>query len=141
MKIAIVYKSITGNTKLLAEAIKEEVQKADIVYFGEPKKDIQADLFIIGSWTDKGMCATEITEFMKDIKNAKVAYFGTAGFGGSEEYYEKLFERIKININDSIPRKHTPQKFKKFLPNCRSMHYRRRRNGFENRRKNCGNNQ
>lgn len=40
MKIAIVYKSITGNTKLLAEAIKEEVPKADIVYFGEPKKDI-----------------------------------------------------------------------------------------------------
>lgn len=38
MKIAIVYKSITGNTKLLAEAIKEEVPKADIVYFGEPKK-------------------------------------------------------------------------------------------------------
>ena len=70
MKIAIVYKSITGNTKLLAEAIKEEVPKADIVYFGEPKKDIQADLFIIGSWTDKGMCATEITEFMKNIKNA-----------------------------------------------------------------------
>lgn len=48
------------------------------------------------------MCATEITEFMKNIKNAKVAYFGTAGFGGSEEYYEKLFERIKININDQI---------------------------------------
>ena len=27
MKIAIVYKSITGNTKLLAEAIKEEIPK------------------------------------------------------------------------------------------------------------------
>ena len=38
---------------------------------------------------------------MQNIKNAKVAYFGTAGFGGSEEYYEKLFERIKTNIYDS----------------------------------------
>ena len=101
MKIAIVYKSITGNTKLLAEAIKEEIPKNQLVYFGEPKANIQADLYIIGSWTDKGMCATEIAEFMKNIKNAKVAYFGTAGFGGSEEYYEKLFERIKTNINDS----------------------------------------
>lgn len=101
MKIAIVYKSITGNTKLLAEAIKEETPKNQLVYFGEPKANIQADLYIIGSWTDKGMCATEIAEFMQNIKNAKVAYFGTAGFGGSEEYYEKLFERIKTNINDS----------------------------------------
>ena len=56
MKIAIVYKSITGNTKLLAEAIKEEIPKNQLVYFGEPK---------------------------------------------AEEYYEKLFERIKTNINDS----------------------------------------
>ena len=80
MKIAIVYKSITGNTKLLAEAIKEEIPKNQLVYFGEPKANIQADLYIIGSWTDKGMCATEIAEFMQNIKNAKVAYFGTAGF-------------------------------------------------------------
>ena len=67
MKIAIVYKSITGNTKLLAEAIKEEIPKNQLVYFGEPKANIQADLYIIGSWTDKGMCATEIAEFMQNI--------------------------------------------------------------------------
>lgn len=47
MKIAIVYKSITGNTKLLAEAIKEEIPKNQLVYFGEPKANIQADLYII----------------------------------------------------------------------------------------------
>ena len=101
MKIAIVYKSITGNTKLLAEAIKEEIPTNQLVYFGEPKENIQADLYIIGSWTDKGMCATEIADFMKSIKNSKVAYFGTAGFGGSEEYFNRLFERIKTNIDDS----------------------------------------
>lgn len=28
-------------------------------------------------------------------KEKKIAYFGTAGFGESEEYYEKIFNRIK----------------------------------------------
>ena len=27
-----------------------------IVYFGEPKPDIVADLYFVGSWTDKGSC-------------------------------------------------------------------------------------
>ena len=54
MKIAIVYKSITGNTEKIAIAIKETSNNYDIVYFGKPKDNIEADLYIIGSWTNKG---------------------------------------------------------------------------------------
>lgn len=35
MKVVIIYSSITGNTKLLAETIKSEI-KEEIVYFGKP---------------------------------------------------------------------------------------------------------
>ncbi len=35
MKIAIVYKSVTGNTQKIAEVIKNEIKLNDIVYFGE----------------------------------------------------------------------------------------------------------
>ena len=38
---------------------------------------------------------------MKKIKNTKIAYFGTAGYGGSESYYRTLFERIKTYIDSS----------------------------------------
>lgn len=100
MKIAIVYKSITGNTKVIAEAIKE-VFKEDVVYFGEPKESISADIFIVGSWTDKGNCATEIKSFLESLEGKKIAYFGTAGFGGQPEYYDTLFNRVKENINDT----------------------------------------
>ena len=49
MKVAIIYSSITGNTKLLAETIKNEINK-DIVYFGRPiDKKIDADIYFIGS--------------------------------------------------------------------------------------------
>lgn len=100
MKIAIMYKSISGNTKLLAEEIAKEVQK-DLVYIGTPKNDIEADLYIVGSWTDKGMCDDELVEFLRSLHNKKIAYFGTAGFGGSTSYFDTLFERIKGNINKS----------------------------------------
>lgn len=94
MKIAIIYKSVSGNTKLLAEAIGEAL-KDSTIYIGEPKSDIAADLYFIGSWTDKGMCCAEIADYLKKLECKKIAYFGTAGFGGSEEYYRSLFERIK----------------------------------------------
>lgn len=94
MKTAIIYKSLSGNTKLIAEAIKE-VLKSDAVYIGEPKNDINADLCFVGSWTDKGMCCAEISDYLKTLENKRIAYFGTAGFGGSEEYYHSLFERVK----------------------------------------------
>lgn len=102
MNIAIIYSSRTGNTKIIAEAIKEALQNENIVYFGNPTEDLpEADIYIIGSWTDKGNATDEIINVLKKIKNKKIAYFGTAGFGGSEEYFKKLFERVKFNIDSS----------------------------------------
>ena len=101
MKIAIVYSSNTGNTKIIAEAIKEELSNEDIVYFGKPENNIEADIYIVGSWTDKGNFSSEIKEFLTNLNYKKIAYFGTAGFGGQVEYYQTLFNRVKENINDT----------------------------------------
>ena len=101
MKIAIIYKSLTGNTKMLADKIKETVSKEDIIYVGEPKDNIDADLYFVASWTDKGMCSKEIADFLKKLENKKIAYFGTAGFGGDTKYYDTIFNRIKSIIPES----------------------------------------
>ena len=93
MNIAIVYKSVTGNTKIIADKIKEKLGD-NVKYFGEPKEGIEAELYFVGSWTDKGMCCKEIENFMKSLENKQIIYFGTAGFGDSKEYYEMLFNRI-----------------------------------------------
>ena len=100
MKVAIIYKSNTGNTKLVAEAINNAL-KENIVYIGEPVDSIEADFYFIGSWTDKGMCCTQIADYIKTLENKEIAYFGTAGFGGSEDYYHSLFERVKSICPDS----------------------------------------
>ena len=102
MDIAIIYSSNTGNTKIIAEAINEELQNENIVYFGNATEEIpDADIYFIGSWTDKGSATEDIIEVLRKIKNKKIAYFGTAGFGGSEEYFKMLFERVKTNIDSS----------------------------------------
>ena len=102
MNLAIIYSSKTGNTKMIAEAIKEKLQDKNIIYYGNATEELpKADIYIIGSWTDKGNATNEIIEIIKKIKNKKIAYFGTAGYGGSEEYYKKLFERVKTNIDSS----------------------------------------
>ena len=100
-KIAIIYKSLTGNTRQVAEAIRDALGGEEIVYFGEPKPDIVADLYFVGSWTDKGSCCKEIGEFLSGLENKSVAWFGTAGFGGSPDYYNALFSRVSALIPDS----------------------------------------
>lgn len=75
MKIAIVYKSLTGNTKIIAKSIKEALQKQNIIYFGEPKDNIDADVYIVGSWTDKGDATEEIKKFLFSLENKKNSIF------------------------------------------------------------------
>ena len=100
MKIAIIYKSVTGNTKLLAEEIQKNLNN-EIIYIGAPQENIDADLYFIGSWTFKGDCVKEIADYLKTIHNKKIAYFGTCGFGGSISYYETIFKRVESNIDES----------------------------------------
>ena len=100
MKIAIIYKSVTGNTKLLAEEIQKNLNN-EVIYIGAPQENIDADLYFIGSWTFKGECVKEIADYLKTIHNKKIAYFGTCGFGGSISYYETIFKRVESNIDES----------------------------------------
>ena len=101
MKIAVVYKSLTGNTKLVAEAIGEALKSEHDVCVCEPAECVEADLYFVGTWIDKGSSTKEIAEFLAKLDNKKIALFATAGFGGSQEYYDALAERIKAQIPES----------------------------------------
>lgn len=102
MKIAIIYDSITGNTKKIAEAIKEASSEENEVIFGDMDTNVnEAELIFIGSWTDKGNCSEKVKEKLKTLNNKKIAIFGTAGFGGSEEYFNSLYQRVKQCIPET----------------------------------------
>lgn len=101
MKINVVYASKTGNTKLVAEAIKEVLKNFDIEIYSTTEGVRDGDIYFIGSWTDKGNETKDIMEFIKSLKNKKIAIFGTAGFGGSETYFQTLASRAYSNLDES----------------------------------------
>ena len=102
MKISIVYSSKTGNTRQLADAIAAVLPENDILYNGTPSDAaLAADRIYIGFWTDKGRCNQEITDFLKTLKGKEVFLFGTAGFGGSQEYFDKILSSVQKRLGAS----------------------------------------
>ena len=102
MKYAIVYSSQTGNTEMLAQALKEKLSEEDCVYYGEPDKAaLKAERIYVGFWTDKGTCDKKTKDFLKGIKNKEVFLFGTAGFGQSQAYFDNILKGIKQSLDQS----------------------------------------
>ena len=100
MSYAIVFSSRTGNTALLAQTIRDTLP-GDCLYFGTPDpKALEAETVYVGFWTDKGSCDESISQFLKTLTNQKVFLFGTAGFGGSPEYFEQILKRVSENLGD-----------------------------------------
>ena len=100
MKYAIVYSSQTGNTKMLAETVRDTLPKEECVYFGEPDAAaLSAEEIYVGFWTNRGTCDEQTADFLKQLTGQKVYLFGTAGFGTSPEYFEKVLERTEKNIH------------------------------------------
>lgn len=99
MSYSIVFSSLTGNTKLLAKTLRAELRKNDPVYFGPPSEEaLKADKIYVGFWTDKGNCDKATAEFLGTLSNKEIFLFGTAGFGGSQEYFDKILKNTKTNI-------------------------------------------
>ena len=99
MTYSIVYSSKTGNTRALAETIRDFLPKEDCVYFGQPDQmALTADRVYVGFWTDKGDCTIEITNFLAQITTQTVFLFGTAGFGGSAEYFNTILSAVERHL-------------------------------------------
>ena len=107
MKVAIIYDSVTGNTKAVAEAIKEACEQEEVIIFESVKEALEnnsndeIDLYFLGSWTDKGNCGDLMKQYCNNLNHKKVAIFGTAGFGGSEEYYQTLANRFSEQLPEN----------------------------------------
>lgn len=102
MRYSIVYSTRTGNTGRLAETIKNALPEQDCAYFGAPGPEGgMADLVFAGFWTDKGTCPEELGRFLNGLRGRKVFLFGTAGFGGSPEYFSRVLAQVSRNLDAS----------------------------------------
>lgn len=99
MKCSIVYSSVTGNTKKLAETIKNKVGEC---YFGKPSDEaLIADVIFIGFWTTKNSCSVDIQEFIAKLSDKKIFIFGTAGYDNTKEYFEEILNNVKSHVPSS----------------------------------------
>lgn len=102
MKYSIVYSSRTGNTGQLAECIKKHMPPQMCHYYGEPCEAAKdADMLYVGFWTDKGTCDAAAGQFLKTLRHKKIFLFGTAGFGGSADYFAQILSRVTESLDPS----------------------------------------
>ena len=89
MSYAIICSSKTGNTEKLAQRAREALGEKD----ERPVAD--ADLVLVGSWTDKGGMDPALADALPQLAGKRVFLFGTCGFGGSQAYYDRVLDRFQ----------------------------------------------
>lgn len=94
MSYAIICSSKTGNTEKLAQRVREVL--------GEENECpvVDADLVLVGSWTDKGGMDPALADTLPQLAGKKVFLFGTCGFGGSQAYYDRVLDRFAAALPD-----------------------------------------
>ena len=58
-------------------------------------------MLYIGFWTDKGNADQSTLELLSSLRNKRIFLFGTAGFGGSDTYFQKVLEHVRQSIDES----------------------------------------
>ena len=101
-RYSILFSSMTGNTKELADAIREILPEETLDYFGLCKDaDPQSEILYIGFWTDKGTADEATTTLLKSLRNKKIFLFGTAGFGVEDAYFQRVLNNVKASMDES----------------------------------------
>lgn len=91
----IMYSSVTGNTKKLAEFINDNISAS---YCGK-LKEVLNEVVFVGFWTTKNSCADDVQKLLSSLNNKKVFLFGTCGYNNTPEFYNEILTNVKSHIN------------------------------------------
>ncbi len=78
MKICIVYSSITGNTRAVAEALAA-VSGAPCFPVRDAPNPMEYDVLALGFWVRLGLPDARAQRYMRRVRGKKVFFFGTLG--------------------------------------------------------------
>ena len=102
-RYSIIFSSLTGNTKKLADTIRAVLPAEDCDYFGAPgTAELHSEMLYVGFWTDKGNADNATLELLSKLRGKKIFLFGTAGFGGSAAYFQKILDHVKQSVDPLI---------------------------------------
>ncbi len=76
----VVYSSLTGNTKMIAEAIYAVLPEGSEIFPVEAAPSADGyEKVAVGYWADRGTADLKAMAYMKEMKNAQVFIFATLG--------------------------------------------------------------
>lgn len=94
MKIQVIYSSLSGQTKKVAQAIFDAVAADDKTLHdlkdGEPALD--GDVLLLGYWVDKGGPNAEMKAFLPKIQGKAVGIFCTLGYYADSSHAQKSLD-------------------------------------------------
>lgn len=102
MKMAVVYSSRTGNTKMVAEAIHSIMPQETAIFAVENAPDPSEFSFLaLGFWVDKGQPDKAMEDYMSKIKGASLGLFGTLGAWPDSDHARDSMEKAKSMVADN----------------------------------------
>ncbi len=102
MKNLIVYSSLTGNTKKVAEACKSIANEEwDILAVNQDIDVDKYDTITLGFWVDKGTADQKSLELIKKIKNKRIAFFATLGAYPDSDHAMKTLDRVETLFKEN----------------------------------------
>ncbi len=101
-KWAVIYSSVTGNTKMIAEAIAEAAEEADVFRVQDAPSDLSAyDIVAIGYWLRLGQPDPLTLKYLSKIKDSRVVFFQTHGTAPTSEHAITSFARAGYYLGEN----------------------------------------
>ncbi len=100
MKTLIVYSSLTGNTKAVAEAMHEVVENSEIMSVKDKPDYTLYDTIIAGYWVDRGGPDAAAKSFISEIKGKNIILFGTLGAYPDSEHAKQSMINAENCVNE-----------------------------------------
>jgi flavodoxin len=101
LKNLIVYSSLTGNTKKVAEAITEVLGNVAVFPVETAPDPADYGLIAVGFWVDRGTADKKAQEYLKQIHGKKVALFATLGAYPDSEHAAKSMANAIVLLDES----------------------------------------
>ncbi|WP_300675091.1 flavodoxin family protein [Desulfoluna sp.] len=95
MKSLVVYSSLTGNTRKVAEAIYNALPEPKEIHpSDEAPSPEDFDFIATGFWVDKGTADAKSRQFMETLSGKKVGLFGTLGAYPDSDHGRQCITRV-----------------------------------------------
>ncbi len=95
MKSIILYSSLTGNTKSVAEAMASVMPEGTpcVPVKDAPENLADYDTVFVGFWVDRGTANKEAAKLIETLKNPNVVFFATLGMYADSDHARESIEK------------------------------------------------